>query len=133
MSTRKRRSKVKLVGLFIIIVGALVVVAAGVTLGMLSSGLKAEHIAVTAASPQGAAAEAGAAPFNAYTPTGLNQTNTRDFMTLPSTPDPAMNGSFLHALFFMAGVALAVAVPVMGLGVMFAVIGFGPMTDARRR
>lgn len=132
MSTRKRRSKVKLIGAFIIIVGALVVVAAGVTLGMVSSEIKAEHIAVTAANPHGTAAEAGADPFNTYTPTGVNQTNSRDFMTLPSAPDSALNRSFLRALFFIAAVALAVAAPVMGLGVVFAVFGIGPMKGARR-
>lgn len=133
MSTRKRKSKVKLIGAFFIIVGALVVVAAGVTLGMVSSELKVEHIAVTAAAPHGAATEAHADPFNTYTPTGLNQANSRDFMALPSTQDSALNGSFLHALFFIAAVALAIAAPVMGLGVLFAVIGIGPIKGGPRR
>lgn len=133
MSTRKRRSKVKLIGAFIIIVGALVVVAAGVTLGMVSSELKVEHIAVTSANRHGTAAEAGADTFNTYTPTGLNETNSRDFMTLSSTTDSALNGSFLRALFFIAAVALAVAAPVMGLGVMASVFGIGPLKGPGRR
>jgi hypothetical protein len=41
MSTGKRKSKVKLIALLIVITGALGVVAAGVTLGMVSSELKA--------------------------------------------------------------------------------------------
>jgi hypothetical protein len=145
MSTRKRRSKVKLIGAFIIITGALVVVAAGVTLGMVSSELKAEHIAATAVTPAGARSMADADLFNAYAPARLNQLNqanqlnrlnqasSTDVMTFPNTPDSGMNGSFLRALFFIAAVALGVAAPVMGVGVMFAVIGIGPMKGSRKR
>jgi drug/metabolite transporter (DMT)-like permease len=145
MSTRKRRSKVKLIGAFIIITGALVVVAAGVTLGMVSSELKAEHIAATAVTPAGAHSMADADLFNAYAPARLNQLNranqlnrlnqasSTDVMTFPNTPDSGMNGSFLRALFFIAAVALGVAAPVMGVGVMFAVIGIGPMKGSRKR
>jgi hypothetical protein len=58
-STSKRKSKVKLVGLLIIITGALGVVGAGVTLGMASSELKAEHLTVSAMTPAGTADVAG--------------------------------------------------------------------------
>jgi hypothetical protein len=142
MSTRKRKSKVKLIGAFVIIAGALVVVAAGVTLGMVSSELKAEHITVTALTPASAPAVADADLFNAYVPAGLNQLNQpnhlsqangTEVMTSPDTPDSAMNGSFLRALFFIAAVALGVAAPVMGVGVMFSVIGIGPMKGSRKR
>ena len=46
MSTGKKKSEAKLIGVLIIIAGALVVVAAGVTLGMASSQLKAEQMTV---------------------------------------------------------------------------------------
>ena len=130
MATRTRKSKVRLIGAFIIVVGALVVVAAGVTLGMVTSEVKAGHMAVTSVQPAGRAADADEGLFNAYAPVGLNQAISQDAMTFPNAPDAAINGSFLRALFLIAAVALGVAVPVMGVGVLFAVIGFGP---ARRR
>ena len=128
MSTRKRKSKVKLVGAFVIIAGALVVVAAGVTLGMVASELRAEHLTVSTAGPAGPAgpaARADADLFNAYPPVRLRRVVSQDVMTFPSTSDPEMNGSFLRALFLIAAIALGVAVPVMGVGVLFAVIGVG--------
>jgi len=136
MSTRKRRSKVRLMGAFIIIVGALVVVAAGVTLGMVSSELKAEHIAATGEPAQGQSGSTGKSDadlFNAYAPVGLNRGNSVDVLALPNTPDSMMNGSFLRALFFIAAVALGVAAPVMGIGVLFSVIGIGPLKRSRNR
>ena len=132
MTTRKRKSKVKLVGVFIIIAGALVVVAAGVTLGMVASELKAEHITVSVAAPAGAAARGHVDLFNAYAPVGLHQVISQDVMTFPNTTDPVMNGSFLRALFVIAAVALSVAVPVMGIGVLFAVIGVSPLKGSRK-
>jgi hypothetical protein len=133
MSTRKRKSKVRLFGAFIIIVGALVVVAAGVTLGMVSSELKAEHIAA-AGVPQGERPNIGTADarlFNTYDPVGMSRRNSADVMALPSSPSTMTNGSFLRALFFIAAVALGVAVPVMGIGVLFSVIGIGPSKGTR--
>jgi hypothetical protein len=130
MSTRKRKSKVKLIGVFIIIVGALVVVAAGVTLGMASTELKAEHLTVMGVAPVGPArsfARPDADVFNAYAPAGMNLATSTEMMALPAQPDSMMNGSFLRALFFIAAIALGVAAPVMGVGVMFAIVGIGPL------
>jgi drug/metabolite transporter (DMT)-like permease len=121
MLTGKRRSKVKLIGAFIIIAGALVVVAAGVTLGMVSSELKAEHITVTGVAPEGLArpaAKPDADVFDSYAPAGLSQASSATVMPLP--------------LFFIAAVALGVAAPVMGVGVMFAVVGIGPLKGSRK-
>jgi hypothetical protein len=135
MLTGKRRSKVKLIGAFIIIAGALVVVAAGVTLGMVSSELKAEHITVTGVAPEGLArpaAKPDADVFDSYAPAGLSQASSATVMPLPETPDAMTNGSFLRALFFIAAVALGVAAPVMGVGVMFAVVGIGPLKGSRK-
>jgi hypothetical protein len=140
MSIRKRKSKVRLIGAFIIIVGALVVVAAGVTLGSVSSELKAEHIAAAGIPPQSQTKITGPADadlFNSYAPSGMspaamNRGISADVMALPAAPDSMMNGSFLRALFFIAAVALCVAAPVMGIGVMFAVIGIGPRKGSRK-
>ncbi|MEP7191442.1 MAG: hypothetical protein ABI903_01105 [Actinomycetota bacterium] len=136
MSTRKRESKVRLIGAFVIIVCALVVVAAGVTLGMVSSELKAEHIADTGTTPQGGSLSIGKADanlFNVYGPVGMSRTHSADVMALPSSPSSMTNGPFLRALFSIAAVALGVAAPVMGIGVLFAVIGIGPMKGTRKR
>ena len=91
MSTRKRKSKVRLIGAFIIIAGALVVVAAGVTLGMVSSELKAEHLTVTgvtAVSPANLSARPDADLFNAYAPAEVNLANSTAVMALPPRPTP---------------------------------------------
>jgi ABC-type glycerol-3-phosphate transport system permease component len=136
MSTRKRRSKVRPFGAFIIIVGALVVVAAGLILGMVSSQLKAEHIAATGMpheSQVDTTGKAGPDLFNAHVPAGMNRGNSADAMALSNTPDSVMNGSFLRALFSIAAVALGVAALVMGMGVMFAVTGIGPKKGSHSR
>jgi len=87
MLTGKRRSKVKLIGAFIIIAGALVVVAAGVTLGMVSSELKAEHITVPGVAPEGLA-RPGAKPdadvFDSYAPAGLSQASSATVSHAPA-------------------------------------------------
>jgi hypothetical protein len=129
MTTRKRRSKVRLIGAFIIIVGALVVVAAGITLGMVSSQLKAERIGATGTPNEiqvSATGRTDADLFNSYVPAGMNRGHSADVMALANTPDSVTNGSFLRALFSIAAVALGVAAVVMGTGVLFAVIGIGP-------
>jgi hypothetical protein len=82
---------------------------------------------VAPAGPARSSTTPDAALFNAYTPAGMNLTNTTDRMALPVQPDSMMNGSFLRALFFIAAIALGVAALVMGAGVMFAVVGIGPL------
>ena len=133
MSTRQRKSKVRLIGTFIIIAGALVVVAAGVTLGTVASELKAEHIAVAEAAPAGTVVGVHADLFHAEPQAGLNQMISQDVITFPDTPDASLNRSFLRALFSIAAVALGVAAPVMGVGVLFAVIGFDPLKGPQKR
>ena len=135
MSTRKRRSKVKLVGVLIIIAGALAVVAAGVTVGMASSELRAEHISATAASAQGSADPGGksvADRFNVYSAAGMNAAKSQDTMTLSDSRDSMKNGSFLRALLVIAAVSLGVAAPVMGIGVLVALVDFGPLKRSRK-
>ena len=73
MSAGKRRSKVRLIGLLIIIAGALGVVAAGVTLGMVSAELKAEHLTVTAMTREGPGRAPLVDPFKAYAPAGMDR------------------------------------------------------------
>jgi hypothetical protein len=134
MSTGKRRSKVKLVGVLIIIAGALAVVAAGVTVGMTSSELRAEHITATAVSSQSSARPGGksvADRFNVYSSEGKSSPK-KVAMTLSDSRDSMKNGSFLRALLVIAAVSLCVAVPVMGVGVLIALVDFGPLKRSRQ-
>jgi hypothetical protein len=78
MSAGKRRSKVRLIGLLIIIAGALGVVAAGVTLGMVSAELKAEHLTVTAMTREGPGRAPLVDPFKAYAPAGMDRGASKD-------------------------------------------------------
>jgi ABC-type sugar transport system permease subunit len=130
MLTGKRTSDVKLIGVFIIIAGALVVVAAGVTLGMASSQLKAGHVSAAAVNP---ANKTVTAPSNSYVPAGISQGNSKSVMTLSDTRESMSNESFLRTLFVTAAVAFGIAAPVMGIGVLFALVDFGPLRGPHRR
>ena len=133
MSTSKRKSKVKLIALLIIITGALGVVGAGVTLGMASSELKAEHLTVSAMTPAGTADVAGtsaAGPLKVDAPAAKSQGASNEAMGLSDSRNSLTNGSFLRALFT---IALAVAAPVMGIGLLVAVVDLGPLKGPRRR
>src|SRR5665648_80001 len=69
MSTTTTNPKVKFIGVLVIIAGAFMIVAGGVTWGMVSSQLKAEHIVVAAITPENPGRLAGkpvAGPFTAY-------------------------------------------------------------------
>jgi hypothetical protein len=136
MSTGKRRSKVKLIGLLIIITGALGVVAGGVTLGMVSAELKAERLtigAMTPAGPDNLGGESAAGSPKAYAPAALSLADGNRVMTLSDSRDSLTNGPFLRALFTIAAIALGVAAPVMGIGVLFALVDLGPAAPGTRR
>ena len=133
MATGKRRSKVKLIGLLTIIAGALGVVAAGVTLGMVSAELQAERLAVTAMTRESPAGAPLAEALKAYTPAGMDPGNSTDVRSLSGARDSTANGSFLRALFTIAAIALGVAAPVMGIGVLFALVDHGPLRGSRKR
>ena len=162
MSTTTTNPKVKLIGLLVIIAGILMIVAGGVTWGMVSSQLKAEHIVVAAITPENPGRLAGkpvAGPFTAYAQAnainhhaldgaggrtyaqigddakalkaklaadGLSKEEVAknpDVLALAATRDSTMNGSFLRASLFTSVVAYGVAALVIGLGVLFALVG----------
>jgi len=162
MSTTTTNPRVKLIGVLVIIGGALMIVAGGVTWGMVSSQLKAEHIAVAAITPESPGRLAGkpvAGPFTAYAQAnainnhaldgaggrtyaqigddakalkaklaadGLSKEEVAknpDVLALAATRDSTMNGSFLRASLFTSVVAYGVAALVIGLGVLFALVG----------
>jgi len=166
MSTATTNPRVKFIGVLVIIAGALMIVAGGVTWGMVSSQLKAEHIVVGAITPENSGRLAGkpvAGPFTAYAQAnainhhaldgaggrtyaqigddakalkaklaagGLSKEEVAknpDVLALAATRDSTMNGSFLRASLFTSVVAYGVAALVIGLGVLFALVGFALM------
>jgi hypothetical protein len=99
---------------------------------MASSELRAEHLSATAVSPQSPAGPGAkvAEKFSVYSPTGIS--SQKNAMTLSASRDSMKNGSFLRALLVIAAVSLAVAAPVMGIGVLIALVDFGPLRRPRK-
>jgi hypothetical protein len=135
MSTNSAASNARFVrtaGLITIIVGAVMLVAGAVTWGSVASHLTAENITVS----EDAEAFAGQTvntPWEAYSQAqiinhhALKATGGKTYAELEQD-DPlravAMNGSFLRASLFTSVVAFGVAALVMGLGLVFGLIGF---------
>ena len=123
---------VRLAGLLAIIAGAVFLVAGGVTWASVSSHLAAENITVS----DDAAAFGGQTvdtPWEAFAQAdiinhhALDATGGKTYAELDKE-DPlravAMNGSFLRASLFTSVVAFGVAALVMGIGVVFGLVGF---------
>ena len=123
---------VRISGLLAIIAGAVFIIAGGVTWGAVSTHLAAENITVA----DDAAAFAGQTvdtPWEAYAQAeiinhhALEATGGKTYAEL-GKEDPlravAMNGSFLRASLFTSVVAFGVAALVVGVGVVFGLIGF---------
>jgi hypothetical protein len=132
MSTVSNPRFVRLAGLLSIIAGAVFLVAGAVTWSQVSSHLAAENITVSA----DAAAFGGATvdtPWEAFAQAdiinhhALDATDGKTYAELDKE-DPlravAMNGSFLRASLFTSVVAFGVSALVMGIGVVFGLIGF---------
>jgi hypothetical protein len=123
---------VRISGLLAIIAGAVFLSAGGVTWASVSSHLAAENITVS----EDAAAFGGQTvdtPWEAFAQAdiinhhALDATGGKTYAELDKE-DPlravAMNGSFLRASLFTSVVAFGVAALVMGIGVVFGIIGF---------
>jgi len=132
MSTTTNPRFVRLAGLLSIIAGAVFLIAGAVTWSQVSSHLAAENITVS----DDAAAFGGAkvdTPWEAFAQAdiinhhALTATDGKTYAELDKE-DPlravAMNGSFLRASLFTSVVAFGVAALVMGIGVVFGLIGF---------
>ena len=130
--TAKNNRFVRISGLLAIIAGAVMVIAGAVTWGAVSSHLTAENITVS----EDAAAFGGQTvntPWEAYAQAeiinhhALEATGGKTYAELDKE-DPlravAMNGSFLRASLFTSVVAFGVAALVMGLGLVFGLIGY---------
>lgn len=129
----------KLIGLIAIVVGAIFVVAGGVTYNMVHNKLADERITVSADAPR-FAGQAVAGPFTAYTEAmiiqkhALDATGGKTYAEL-DREDPlravAMNGSFLRASLFTSVVSFGVAALAAGLGVMFILLGVAIRNTAK--
>jgi len=163
-TTTTSNPTVKIIGLVTVIAGILMMVAGGLTWGLVSTQLKAENITVSAVTDEAPGALAGkpvVGPFTAYAQANAIQhhalagANDRTYAQLGAdakdlkaklaaagasdadvAKDPgvvaladartqAMNGSFLRASLFTSVVSFGVAALAMGLGLLFALLGFG--------
>jgi len=156
----------KFVAILTMVAGLLMIVAGGVTWGLVQSQLKDEHITVAAVTPENPGRLAGkdvAGPFTAYAQAsaiehhaldgangktyaqlGADLTALKDKLkasgasdaeiadnadvkALTATRTTTMNGSFLRASLFTSVVAFGVAALVIGLGVVFILLGYALM------
>lgn len=157
---------VRFIALFTMIAGLIMIVAGGVTWGLVSSQLKAEHITVAAVTPENPGRLAGkdvAGPFTAYAQAAainyhaLNGADGKTYAqigadatalkaklkaagasdadiadnaevkALAATRATTMNGSFLRASLFTSVVSFGVAALVIGLGLLFILLGYALM------
>jgi hypothetical protein len=131
MSTATTRPQGRLIGVLVTTAGGLVAAASGVTVGMVSCQLDAEHVTVTAAGPQDLGSPGKpVTPARRFPPAGTNQGNNKDAITCFDTRDSIMNGSFLLASLFMDAVAFGVAAPVMGIGALVALVELAQVRSA---
>lgn len=154
---------VKFIAVFTMLAGLLMIVAGGVTWGLVQSQLKDEHITVAPVTPENPGRLAGkdvAGPFTAYAQASAIQHHALDgaqgktyaqigaeatalkaklkasgasdadiadnaaVKALAATRTTTMNGSFLRASLFTSVVAFGIAALVMGLGLLFMLIGY---------
>ena len=157
---------VKFIGIFTMVAGLLMIIAGGVTWGLVSTQLKAENITVAAITDENPGALAGkevAGPFTAYAQANaINEhalegaagktyaeigkeatalkaklaaagasdaeiADNAEVKAIAATRTTAMNGSFLRASLFTSVVSFGVAALVIGLGVVFLLLGFALM------
>lgn len=132
---------VSIIGILVIVAGAILTIAGGVTWSTVQSELKAQKITVS----QDAASFAGQAvngPFTAYAEAevinehAMKASGGKTYAEL-SKDDPkretVMTASFLRASLFTSVVAFGVAAMAMGLGVIFVLIGVALMRVAKVR
>ena len=130
----------KLIGLIAIILGAVFIVAGGVSYNMVHNKLAAEKITVSEDSPKYAGQEV-AGPFTAFQEANmiaehaLKATSGKTYAEL-DREDPlrvvAMNGSFLRASLFTSVVSFGVSALAAGVGVMFVLVGVAIRNTAKQ-
>lgn len=130
--------KIRTLGLVTIIIGAIMIVAGGVTWGAVSTKLAAENITVSGDAPMFAGAKV-AGPLEAFVQAdvinhhALTATNGKTYAEL-GKDDPlrvtAMNGSFLRSSLFTSVIAFGVALFAVGVGLLAILIGWALMLGA---
>ncbi|PWD49424.1 aromatic ring-opening dioxygenase LigA [Serinibacter arcticus] len=152
MATTTTSRAPAVIGLVSIVAGAIFLVAGAVTWGLVSSNLRAEEITVsedaamfggqTVQDPFTAFAQAdiinhhalAATDGKTYAELGSEIStlkadgaadDSEEVLALQGQRTTVMNASFLRASLFTSVVAFGVAALVMGLGVMFALVGLG--------
>ena len=130
----------KLIGLITIIIGAVFIVAGGISYNMVHNKLAAENITVSADSPKYAGL-AVAGPLTAFQEANMIQkhaleaTGGKTYAEL-DREDPlrtvAMNGSFLRASLFTSVVSFGVSALAAGVGVVFMLVGLAIRNTAKQ-
>lgn len=130
--------KIRTLGLVTIIIGAIMIVAGGVTWGAVSTKLAAENITVSGDAPMFAGAKV-AGPLEAFVQAdvinhhALTATNGKTYAEL-GKDDPlratAMTGSFLRSSLFTSVIAFGVALFAVGVGLLAILIGWALMLGA---
>lgn len=131
----------RVIGLISAIAGVVLIIAGGVTWGMVSSELAEQNITVSGDAAN-FAGQPVTSPWTAYAQAdiidhhALEATGGKTYAELEQD-DPlretAMNASFLRGSLFTSVVAFGVAALVMGLGVMFILIGYALWALAGRK
>lgn len=130
----------KLIGLITIIIGAIFIVAGGISYNMVHNKLAAENITVSADSPKYAGLSV-AGPLTAFQEANMIQkhaleaTGGKTYAEL-DREDPlrtvAMNGSFLRASLFTSVVSFGVSALAAGVGVVFMLVGVAIRNTAKQ-
>lgn len=131
----------RVIGIISAIAGVVLIIAGGITWGAISSHLADENITVSedaanfggqpVTSPWTAFAQADIIAEHA-----LSATDGQTYAELEQDDplrDVAMNASFLRASLFTSVVAFGVAALVMGLGIMFILVGYALWALAGRK
>lgn len=145
----KSKKPVAIIGILSMVAGLVLIIAGGVVWGIVSSQLKDENITISADADM-LAGKKVAGPFTAYAQAGVINKHAlagsggltyaelgakasemekagateEEVAEVRAQRTSVMNGSFLRASLFTSVVAYGVSALVMGLGLMFILIGY---------
>lgn len=132
MASTQRRGMVSVIGLLVIIAGAVLVVAGVVTYGLVSTKLADQKITVSSDAAHFGGQQV-TQPWQAYAQANAIASHAdaiaggKTYAELPQN-DPnrqtVMTASFLQASLFTSVVAFGIALMAFGLGIVFILIGF---------
>ena len=130
----------RVISIILMVVGALMIIAGATTYGMVSTTLANEQITVSEDACLGGQTVAG--PLPAYCEAmiiadhAMEATGGKTYAQL-DREDPlrqvAMNGSFLRASLFTSVVAFGVSLLIIGLGILFILVGVAILNLAGKK